>query len=68
MTINKKGSSTKKGQLYEGTMDEGATSKELICFPNEPACYDVKVSGGIWVNRVSWQIKPLKAATGRTLG
>jgi len=59
MTINKKGSSTKKGQLYEGTMDEGATSKELICFPNEPACYDVKLSGGIWGNRVSWQIKPL---------
>jgi len=58
MTIDKK-DSTKKGTLYEGTLNDGASAQELICLPKHPDCYDVQLTGGTWGNRVSWQIKPL---------
>jgi len=58
MTIDTKGS-RKKGQLYKGTMTEGAMAQDTICLSSEPACYDVQLGGGTWGNRVSWQIKPM---------
>jgi len=60
MTIDTK-DSKKKDKVYEGTMEDGSRNEHLICVPNEPACYDVQLSGGTWGNRVSWQIKSVMA-------
>jgi len=58
MTIDEK-NARKKGQLYKGTMEGGASEQEIICLSNDPTCYDVQLGGGTWGNRVSWQLKPM---------
>eukprot|EP00555_Chaetoceros_dichaeta_P014070 CAMPEP_0198275572 /NCGR_PEP_ID=MMETSP1447-20131203/64846_1 /TAXON_ID=420782 /ORGANISM="Chaetoceros dichaeta, Strain CCMP1751" /LENGTH=847 /DNA_ID=CAMNT_0043970455 /DNA_START=137 /DNA_END=2680 /DNA_ORIENTATION=- len=59
MTIDER-DARKKGQLYKGTMKDGAEETELICLSSKPTCYDVQLGGGVWGNRVSWQLKPMK--------
>ena len=46
--------------IYKGGLDTGTEGTEYICLSTEEECYHVTVSGGIWGNEISWEIKPLQ--------
>ena len=44
--------------LFEGGLEGGSKGTEYICLSRTKKCYDIELSGGIWGNEVSWEIKP----------
>jgi hypothetical protein len=50
-------------EIFNGRLKEGAQGTEYICLAMDPTCYHVDVSGGMWGNEVSWEIKPMGDGT-----
>ena len=45
--------------LYSGGLEAGSVGTEYVCLSSGAACYGVKVTGGIFGNEVSWEVKAL---------
>lgn len=50
-------------EVYKGTLATGYEGKEYLCL--EAGCYNVKSTGGIWGNEVSWEVD--KGNTGASI-
>uniref|UniRef100_A0A7S2W8B7 LNR domain-containing protein n=1 Tax=Eucampia antarctica TaxID=49252 RepID=A0A7S2W8B7_9STRA len=50
-------------QVYKGSLASGYQGNDFICLSSGSSCYTVDVTGGVWGNEVSWEIKPLRAGT-----
>jgi hypothetical protein len=49
--------------LFKGQLKDGAQGTEFVCLSSTPTCYHVDVSGGVWGNEVSWELRPLGEGT-----
>jgi hypothetical protein len=49
--------------LFKGQLKDGAQGTEFICLSSAPTCYHVDVSGGVWGNEVSWEVRPFGEGT-----
>ena len=49
----------RKAVLYSGGLEAGSVGTEYVCLSSGAACYGVKVTGGIFGNEVSWEVKAL---------
>lgn len=45
-------------EIFQGGLEIGYKGTEYICLTRTGVCYNVQVSGGIWGNEVSWEVKP----------
>jgi len=45
--------------IFSGGLESGSSGTKYICLSSSATCYDVQVTGGIWGNEVSWEIRPL---------
>ena len=47
-----------KVDVYSGSLKNGYKGTHYICLSTTPADYDVELSGGVWGNEVSWEVRP----------
>jgi len=50
-------------EIYQGSLTNGFEGYEYICLSSEATCYNVDLTGGMWGNEVTWEIKPLRSGT-----
>jgi hypothetical protein len=53
----------KSKTLFKGGLKDGAQGTEFVCLSTAPTCYHMDVSGGVWGNEVSWELRPLTEGT-----
>jgi hypothetical protein len=61
LTINPNDDRNK--EIFNGGLVDGAQGTEFICLSTKPTCYHIDVSGGVWGNEVSWEIRPMGDGT-----
>jgi hypothetical protein len=52
-----------KSKIFNGQLANGTQGVEFLCLSTSPSCYHIQVTGGIWGNEVSWELRPLGEGT-----
>ena len=53
----------KSKQIFRGQLKDGSQGTEFICLSSSSTCYHVDLSGGVWGNEISWELRPLGEGT-----